>query len=174
MPKIALIALLGILPFPTHAQPHAHDYHDAPIEAGQAAFAAVAEIVMLLENDPDTDWATVNIDALRRHLIDMDRVMLEADVKVEAIENGARFTARGDGAVRIAIRRMVHAHARTMNGVDGWRIDADDIQDGVRLTVAHSKDVEKIRALGFAGVMARGAHHQQHHLMIARGVAREH
>ena len=30
-------------------------------------------------------------------------------------------------------------------------------------------DEAKIRALGFIGVMTRGMHHQQHHLMIARG-----
>jgi hypothetical protein len=30
-------------------------------------------------------------------------------------------------------------------------------------------DMNKLKALGFLGLMTRGMHNQQHHLMIARG-----
>jgi hypothetical protein len=32
-----------------------------------------------------------------------------------------------------------------------------------------AKDDAKLHGLGFLGVMTRGMHHQEHHLMIARG-----
>jgi hypothetical protein len=43
-----------------------------PTQPGQSAFAAIQEIVAMLEADPKTDWSRVNIEALRQHLIDMD------------------------------------------------------------------------------------------------------
>lgn len=59
-----------------------------PTEAGQAAFATIAEIVAILTADPATDWAKVDIEALRQHLIDMDNVTLRAAVSVEQAEGG--------------------------------------------------------------------------------------
>ena len=82
-----------------------------PTQPGQSAFAAIQEIVAILEADPKTDWSRVNIEALRQHLIDMDNVTLRAAVAMEPIEGGARFTVTGAGPVRDSIRRMVAAHA---------------------------------------------------------------
>lgn len=144
-----------------------------PAAPGQAAFGAIQEIVTLLEADPATDWSKVDIKALRRHLIDMSHVTIDALVVSEAIDGGARFTVTGTGPVRESIRRMVRAHAETMNGVDGWAFAASEHPDGAVLTVtvASPADVAKVRALGFIGSMARGMHHQEHHLMIAAGHA---
>jgi hypothetical protein len=36
-------------------------------------------------------------------------------------------------------------------------------------TSAPAKDADKLRGLGFLGVLTLGMHHQIHHLMIARG-----
>jgi hypothetical protein len=94
-----------------------------PTQPGQGAFAAIHEIVGILEADPKTDWSKVNIDALRQHLIDMNNVTLAAE-----IEGGASLTVRPP-----------------------------------------AKDAAKLHGLGFLGVMTRGMHHQEHHLMIARG-----
>jgi hypothetical protein len=141
-----------------------------PVQPGQAAFAAIQEIVEILEADPATDWHKVNIDALRQHLIDMDNVTLHAEATGEPIEGGMRFIVSGTGAIRDSIQRMVLAHARTMNGVGDWKFAASDTETGAVLTVqVPVKDVEKLRGLGFFGVMTRGMHHQAHHLMIARG-----
>ncbi|SDA51139.1 hypothetical protein SAMN02927914_00974 [Mesorhizobium qingshengii] len=141
-----------------------------PTEPGQGAFAAIQEIVAILEADPDTDWSKVDIDALRAHLVDMNAVTLAADVKSEPVAGGTRFLVTGSGAVRDSVRRMVKAHAAAMNEVDGWRFEASDIEDGASLTVwPPAKDAAKLRGLGFFGLMAQGMHHQQHHLMIARG-----
>ena len=139
-------------------------------QPGQGAFAAIQEIVEILEADPATDWSKVNIEALRQHLIDMDNVTLRAEVKSEPVDGGMRFVVSGVGAVKDSIQRMVTAHAATMNGEGGWKFDASDTDAGAILTVlTPAKDAAKLRALGFLGVMTRGMHHQMHHLMIARG-----
>lgn len=141
-----------------------------PTQPGQAAFAAIQEIVQILEADPRTDWSKVDIEALRQHLIDMNNVTLQAQVKSEPIEGGMRFTVTGQGPVQDSIRRMVQAHAATMDGVDGWHFSAANMDGGAIFTVVvPSGDVPKLRGLGFIGVMTRGMHHQEHHLMLARG-----
>ena len=144
----------------------------APTQPGQSAFAAVQEIVGILEADPKTDWSKVNIEALRQHLIDMDNVTLRADVKSEPIDGGMRFAVSGTGTVTDSIRRMVAAHSTTMTGVDGWQFEASEIERGAALVVRPpAKDADKVRGLGFLGVLARGMHHQDHHMMIARGMS---
>ena len=142
-----------------------------PREGGQAAFAAIHEIVDMLAADPNTDWSKVNIEALRQHLIDMDNVTLRASVTAEDLAGGVRFLATGEDATVGSIRRMVAAHARTMNGVGGWSYTAGEIPNGAALTVsvADRSDLVKVKALGFIGVLALGSHHQAHHLMIATG-----
>ena len=142
-----------------------------PTEPGQSAFAAIQEIVAILEADPKTDWSRVNIEALRQLLIDMDNVTLRAAVAMEPIDGGARFTVTGTGPVRDSIRRMVTAHSAAMSVVGGWTFVAGEAPDGAVLTVtvADPADVTKLRALGFIGVLTRGMHHQMHHLMIASG-----
>ena len=156
----------------------AHDHHAGgtphaatkPAQPGQAAFAAIQEIVEILEADTSTDWRKVNIEALRQHLIDMDNVTLRAEVKSEPIEGEMRFIVSGSGPVRESIQRMVMAHAATMNGAGGWTFTAAQTEAGAILTVkAPAKDAGMLRGLGFIGVMTHGMHHQEHHLMIARG-----
>lgn len=183
MSPIRLAILLVVaLPAAAVAQDHAgHTMHHGaatsaapvpvPTGGGQAAFAAIQEIVEILEADPTTDWSKVDIEALRRHLIDMDDVTLRAEVAAEPIDGGMRFTVTGPGHVAGSIRRMVVAHAATMNGVDGWSFAASPTDAGAILTVhTPPQDVAKLRGLGFVGVMTRGMHHQAHHLAIARGI----
>ena len=160
---------------PTELQ-HSHMSHGqaasgpAPTQSGQDAFAAIQEIVGILEADPKTDWSKVNIDALRQHLADMNAVTLAAAVKNEPIDGGMIFIVTGTGVVRDSVRRMVLAHAMTMNGVDGWRFEASEIEGGASLIVRPpAREAIKLRGLGFLGVMTRGMHHQEHHLMLARG-----
>jgi hypothetical protein len=153
-----------------HAMSRHHPVASVAAEPGQAAFAAIQEIVGILEADPATDWSKVNIEALRQHLIDMDNVTLRAEVKSERIEGGMRFVVSGVGPVKDSIQRMVTAHAATMSGVGNWTFKAERADDGASLTVlAPTKDQEKLYGLGFIGVMTHGMHHQTHHLMIARG-----
>lgn len=176
------IVFLLVLLIPGYAYAQANPHHhpgglpsdpqsaSTPIQAGQAAFAAIQEIVEILEADPATDWSKVNIEALRLHLIDMDNVTLRAEVKSEPIEGGMRFIVSGVGPVKDSIQRMVVAHAATMDGVENWTFTATPTEAGAILAITTPpKDAEKLRGLGFIGVMTRGMHHQAHHLMIAKG-----
>ena len=159
------------------AQQKAHEHgtmmvgSGMPGETGQATFAAIQEIVAMLDANPATDWAKVDIEALRQHLIDMNNVTLGATVEATELEGGARFSVSGDGPVRKSVRRMVMAHAATMNGVEGWKFAAEASDSGAILTVSppDQASLVKLRALGFIGVMTRGMHHQEHHWMLATG-----
>jgi hypothetical protein len=141
-------------------------------EGGQSAFAAIAQIVEVLNADPTTDWSKVSIEALRQHLIDMDNVTLRAVVSTTPTPTGARFAATStDPAVQASIRRMVTAHAATMNGANGWTLMASEAEGGAVLEVSGTEaDAAKINGLGFIGVLTLGMHHQAHHLMIAKGM----
>ena len=140
-------------------------------EGGQAAFAAIAEIVSLLAADPATDWNKVDIEGLRQHLIDMDNVTLHAQVAATSTETGARFEVwSDDSSVQASIQRMITAHVATMNGVNGWTLTSAKTDRGATLEVAgKATDSAMIQGLGFIGVMALGTHHQAHHLAIALG-----
>jgi hypothetical protein len=140
-------------------------------EGGQAAFAAIGEIVASLEADPKTDWSKVNVEALRRHLVDMDNVMTHAEVETLPIAGGARFTVKGNGATVASIQRMAAGHAGTMNGQGGWSFKASNRNDGAlfEVTSPRAEDAAKIRGLGFAGLLTRGDHHRPHHFGMAAG-----
>ena len=152
-------------PMMQHVQP----MHE-PTQPGQAAFGAIQEIVGMLQADPHTDWSKVDIDALRQHLIDMDEVTVRADTHKEPVDNGLRIEITGAGRTLEAIQRMVPDHARDTDGINGWAVRTATISNGVVLTVTATSpgDVQKIRALGFMGIMVQGTH-QPHHLAMAKG-----
>jgi predicted RNA binding protein YcfA (HicA-like mRNA interferase family) len=153
-----------------HAQ-HAHgDEAAVPTMPGQDAFGTIAEIVRMLEADPTTDWSKVNIAALREHLIDMDEVTMRAQARQRALADGVEITVTGAGRTLDAIKRMVPAHTHELAGL-GWRAKTEELPNGVKLVVTASdpRQVVKVRALGFMGIMVQGAHHQMHHLMMAKG-----
>jgi len=143
-----------------------------PQETGQSAFATIQEIVAILSANPATDWAKIDIEALRQHLIDMNNVTLGAAVEAKQSDNSAQFVVSGDGPIRESIKRMVMAHAATMNGVDGWKFAAETSYIGAVLTVTPPDQASmiKLRALGFIGIITLGMHHQQHHWMLANGM----
>ena len=162
-----------------HSRQHNHNEAKAspetvttalPKEAGQSAFAAIQEIVQILEADQKTDWAKVDIEGLRQHLIDMSNVTLYSNVVSTARDRGMSYSVSGTGPTRDSIRRMIKAHAGTMNGIDGWTFTSSETESGAIITViVPEKDLKKIKGLGFIGVMTHGMHHQEHHLMLARG-----
>lgn len=146
-----------------------------PLEGGQAAFAAVGEISNMLQADPRTDWSKVDVEALRGHLIDMDNIMMKARVVTTPVPGGARFDVSGpDQAVRESIQHIVAAHTVMGETDEGRRVVSAPTADGATMTVT-GKDEDaqtKVRALGFFGLVTGGTHHQQHHLMMAKGEMR--
>jgi hypothetical protein len=142
-----------------------------PTMPGQDAFGAIQEIVRVLEADPKTDWSKVDLEALRQHLIDMNEVTLKADVAAKPINGGLEIAVTGSDRALAAIQRMVPAHAREINGLNGWSATTAPLSNGILLTVtaADPEEVQHIRGLGFTGLLVSGSHHQPHHLAMAKG-----
>ena len=146
-----------------------------PTMPGQDAFGTLQEVVQLLEADPTTDWSKVSIAALRQHLIDMNEVTLRAVANDRALDVGVEIAVTGEGRTLEAIKRMVPAHVHALEQI-GWSAKTEDLPNGVRLTVTSTdpKQVVKLKALGFMGIMVQGGHHQPHHLMMAKGEFKMH
>ena len=201
MVKVATIALslgLGALlvtppllaqsppatPMPGHeaGHGHMHGHHmsapvaDGPTLPGQDAFGAIAEVVHLLEADPDTDWSRVDLERLRQHLIDMNEVVLRSAVKASPVPGGLAMDITGAPRTERAIRAMVAPHAVELDGMSEWTARTDRIPGGLRLTVTtraaeDTKTVARIRGLGFVGLLVQGGHHGPHHFAMAKGEA---
>jgi hypothetical protein len=185
---VTLAAIILVHPTPASSQQppmtgHAMPGHDqkqhegqqtangVPSMPGQDAFGAIQEIVRILEADPETDWSTVDLEALRQHLIDMSEVTLKADAVARPIDGGLEMAVTGAGRALAAMRRMVPAHAAELDGLNGWTAKTAPLPNGVLLTVTSSdpKEVAHIRGLGFIGLLVSGSHHQPHHLAMAKG-----
>lgn len=183
-PGLALFFIIGggaifVASTLVFAQGRSHTDHDrhvhggeaaVPTMVGQDAFGSIQEIVRLLEADPATDWSKVDIAALREHLIDMDEVTMRARESERGLNNGLEIAVTGQGRTLAAIKRIVPAHTRELVAL-GWSTESQDLPNGVKLVVTASdpRQVIKIKALGFMGIMVQGAHHQTHHLMMAKG-----
>jgi hypothetical protein len=141
-----------------------------PTMPGQEVFGTIQEVVRILEADPTTDWSKVNIAALHEHLIDMDEVTMRAVASERVLDNGVEFTITGQGRTLDAIKRMVPAHTHELATL-GWQARTEDLPNGVKLFVATTdpRQLVKLKALGFMGIMVQGSHHQPHHLMMAKG-----
>ncbi len=141
-----------------------------PTAPGQAAFGAAQEIVRMLLADPMTNWSRVDIDALRQHLIDMNEVVMRAEAHKQPLDDGLLIDVTGSGRTLEAIRRMIPAHAQDINGLFGWTVTAQEIPEGeaLKVTTTNQADVQKIRGLGFLGILTLGTH-QLHHLEMAKG-----
>jgi len=155
-----------------HGAMHGQQFGSAgvPTMPGQDAFGTIQEIVRMLDADPYTNWSKVNIDALREHLIDMNEVTLHAKAAERVLDNGVEIAVTGEGRTLDAIKRMVPAHVVELREI-GWNAKTDDLADGVKLTVlaSEAQPLSKLKALGFMGIMVQGAHHQVHHLAMAKG-----
>lgn len=174
----AILATIGIFGWasigPAEDRHHGHEASSGmPVEAGQDAFAAIAEIAAILEADPATDWTKVDLSALREHLIDMNRLTLDAVTRETPIDNGLLITITGVDRTLDAIHRMVPVHTIELDQMKAWSASAETMANGTKLIVTSEDTViqNKIRGLGFFGLMATGSHHQEHHLAIARGEA---
>jgi hypothetical protein len=147
----------------------------APSQPGQDAFGAIAEVVRILDADPKTDWSRVDLERLRQHLIDMNEVVLRAEVKQSPVPGGLAMEITGTGRTEQAIRAMVVPHAAELAAMPNLLATTEDIAGGVRLTVTakqpDDRAVARLRALGFAGLLTLGGHHGPHHLAMARGEA---
>lgn len=170
MIRSSLFALMCVFPTNLSAQ-HAHQDGAMPTEVGQATFASISEIVEILNNDSGTDWSKVNIDALRSHLLDMDRVTMRAEIDVTTNAKQVVFEVTASGAAVGSIQRMITAHSPMLAAETGWDVQVAETSNGMTMTITVDQNHAflRVNGLGFFGVMTIGAHHQEHHLMIATG-----
>jgi hypothetical protein len=82
----------------------------------------------------------------------------------------------GTGRTEQAIPAMGVPHATELDRMPPWSARTETIAGGARLTaIAKSAGdaalVARIRGFGFAGLIIEGAHHQPHHLAMAKGQA---
>ncbi|WP_071675646.1 hypothetical protein [Nioella nitratireducens] len=178
--KATITALaIAMLSFdPALAQEMDHSAHmentgsgTIPGEPGQDAFAAIAEIVNILRADPSTDWDQANLDALRAHLVDMNALVLGAEVETEPRPDGLAMRVSLTGSAGDAAMRMVPAHGPVLADESGWTSNVEFGAEALLWTVADpaGRSTNQIQALGFFGLMATGDHHRAHHIAIARG-----
>ncbi len=157
-----------------HQQMHGM-YGNTPLtEPGNDAFGTIQEVIRALEADSTTDWSKVDLEALRQHLIDMNNFTLHVDVlSKKPIPNGVDIVVKGNTpAAQQSLKRVLAAHPPQLKKETGWTMQVKPAEDQFELVVTtpNPKEVDKIRGLGYIGLMAYGMHHQMHHWMIAHGV----
>ena len=148
-----------------------HSQMSTPLtEPGNAIFGTIQEAIRKLEADPETDWSEVDMEALRQHLIDMRNVAIFVDVSGRReIDDGLRI--RVDATTEkaaVSLDRVLQAHPSQLKRETGWEMRVRERESGyiIRVTTENPEEVEKIRGLGYIGLLAYGAHHQQHHWML--------
>jgi len=141
-------------------------------EAGTDPFAVIQEVITLLEANPDTDWSMVNIESLRSHLVEMQDMTLNVNVEQEPIKLGfkAIIIPTTNRELQSMIR-VLSAHPSQMKKETGWDMLVTNNNGIFTLTVTTNQlqDVNKLRGLGYIGIMAYGNHHQPHHWAMASG-----
>ena len=174
MMKMSFLSLCALMSFALVSKAAAQPSSRVPTASGQAAFGAISEVVQILDADPATDWAKVNLEALRQHLIDMDAVMMRSSVKQRNVAGGIEAEVTSTGVALASLQRIAENHNQMLNMMPDYRVSLVQLSSGVRLTIlardaANVKTVARIRGLGFAGMLTEGDHHAAHHLAIARG-----
>lgn len=168
-----VLAILLAAPSAASAQPSGHSPSTPLHKPGQPIFGTVQEAIRALEADSTTDWSQVNVERLRQHLIDMHNVALHVRVlETEDIEGGVRLAVRPTSdSARTSLRRVLGAHPAMLKRETGWQMDVSARGEDIRLTVTDPSGgkAQKIRALGYIGLLSYGAHHQRHHWMLIRG-----
>lgn len=189
--KLLALILVGSLlgtasvPFPAQAQHEGHSEHQnmqhqkadsasSPLqEPGQSIFGTVQEAIQKLERDPETDWSEVDVDRLRRHLLDMHNVAVNVRVlDKDPVENGSRLTVQATtDSAHASLERVLSAHPPMLERETGWHMDVSTQAEQfvLRVTDPSGEAAKKIRALGYIGVLAYGAHHQRHHWVMLGG-----
>jgi hypothetical protein len=157
-----------------HAPTHPSKQTPSPLTAaGNDVFGAIQEAIQKLDADPHTDWRKVNLEALRQHLVDMQNFTLHVEVLsqtpiAQGMQAEVRPTTKGSEA---SLERVFAAHPAQLKSETGWDMHVAKQGDVFVLTVTtpNEAEVDRLRGLGYIGVMALGAHHQVHHWGMVRG-----
>ena len=145
----------------------------ALMESGTDLFATIQEIIKKLSADPNTDWSKVNLEAVRQHLRDMYEFSYNVDViSQQAIEGGVKIIAKPVNVrAEQALDKVLKAHPMMLRMETGWDMQSSNPGGVYQISVTTTKpaEVDKIRGLGYIGLLAIGNHHQPHHWAMAKG-----
>jgi len=140
---------------------------------GNDLFGTIQEVIRQLEADPDTDWSRVNLEVLRRHLRDMFEFSHNVDVlSQQPIDQGVRVVVTPlTQRAQAALDRVLVVHPRMLKNETGWdmRVNKSANRYEIVTTTSQASQIDKIRGLGYIGLMAYGMHHQSHHWAMATG-----
>lgn len=169
--KYGMHMLIFIFTVQLKAQNH---HTAAPLNMpGNEIFGTIQEVISKLEADPATDWSKVDLEALRQHLLDMKAFTEEVLViSQKPYEKGLEISVKPETerAAR-ALKRVLKMHPAMLKKEKDWDMKTKE-EDGkwrIIVTTPDASEVDKIRALGYIGILTAGAHHQLHHWMIASG-----
>ncbi len=159
---------------PTRHEMHKPSVSDSPLtEAGNDVFGTIQEVIRKLNHDPKVDWSKVNLEALRRHLVDMNDMTLNIEViSQQTIDKGLKILIRPTTLRSAsALHRVFAVHPAQLKDETGWKMWVQKIEQTYSLTITteNPDEVHQIKALGYIGIMASGNHHQVHHSMMAKG-----
>lgn len=166
---------LGVILFALTIELNAQEHHKTvPVSMpGNEIFGTIQEVISKLEAAPSTDWSKVDLEALRQHLLDMKAFTEEVSViSKKNIEDGVEIKVKPDTKrAAEALKRVFHMHPAMLKKEKGWDMKTEEENDewDIIITTNKASEVEKVRALGYIGMLAEGAHHQLHHWMIATG-----
>ena len=150
-----------------------HENKTVLSEAGNDAFGTIQEVIEKLNSNPDTDWSKVDLEKLRRHLVDMNNMTLNINiVSQKNIQEGLEIVVEPTTkSSQETLKRVFKVHPAQLNMDTGWNMVVKNEGQRFRLTITTTKkrDVSKIRGLGYIGLMAYGRHHQKHHWEMAIG-----
>jgi len=142
-------------------------------EAGNDAFGTIQEVIAQLNNDPNTDWSQVNLEALRQHLLDMQDMTLNVEVLDQRVlPQGLEVVLKATTErAEAALDRVFQAHPAQLKRETGWEMQVVKYKNQytVSTRAKNSRDIKKIQGLGYIGWMASGNHHQPHHWAMALG-----
>lgn len=159
-----------------HQHTQSQDAAPPPLtQPGNGIFGVIQEALRKLEADPATDWKKVNLEALRQHLLDMRHFTEDVEVLAQkSIENGIEITVRATLPAAIpSLDRAFNDHPKILKTETGWDMTAAKDKDKykLRVTTGDPAQVDKVRGLGYIGIMAMGNHHLLHHWALAKGQA---
>jgi polyhydroxyalkanoate synthesis regulator phasin len=140
-------------------------------EAGNDIFSTIQEVIDKLNNDPDTDWGKVDIEALRQHLLDMNDMAMNVEVvNQKPLKNGLEVTVLPiTERAEKTLAKVFNVHPIHLKRETGWSMQVvrNNKQFIITTTTEDPKQVKKIIALSYIGLMAYGKHHQPHHWGIS-------
>jgi hypothetical protein len=142
-------------------------------QAGNDIFATIQEVIIKLNNNPDTDWSKVDIEALRQHLLDMNDMAVNVEIlNQKPLINGLRIALQGTTArAEKTLVRVFKAHPMHLKRETGWDMQVERYGKQFIVTTTTEKpgQTQKIIALSYIGLMAYGKHHQVHHWGMSTG-----